>query len=681
MSEIHNAYAAHKEKQLELAKLLDDASEAITMLNLGKDRNYLKALSEKVSSDSFKIQVVGTFKNGKSTFINSFLGSEVLPAYATPCTAVINEIKYGKDVRALLYFKNPIPKELPRNTPEKAMEHIRQHDGEVPPIEIRYSEIEDYAVIPMDKDPKEMLMESPYEKIELFWPLGLLESGVEIIDSPGLNEHATRTQVTMGYLNKADAILFILTADKLCSADEMRFVENNLKKQGFDDVYFIVNRFDTLRNEKDRQRAMDFAKMKLSEFTAFGENGLYFVSALNALDGKIQNDTALYNGSGMPEFEKELSNFLVNYRGKVKLSQPAKELSRVLETEVIKKAIPQLRGMLESSLAELIARRDEAMPKLEKLKIRQESTKQNITRQIEQAIPDIRFHINKYFSDLNSDIETWVNEYEPATQFGFTDMFQMKAKTEVIIKEISDEILNRIEVEQIDWQENTLIPLITDKTTNILAANEASLENFFLELDAIKVTISGVQTQDESNVSVAERLLAAGAGFFATGLSGAALGGAEGFSKGFAKGIVTQLALMFAGIAIIGLNPVFVIAAVLGLTIFRTGLNVGEKVLGKIKPKIIEQIQTQINTSALDSIEKMLDGLQNQLWEAFEPILKGMDAEVLEVEANVTRIIEEMQQGQEETDRQKSLLASCEERVIQIKAKTDGFIATNIEGR
>jgi GTPase SAR1 family protein len=678
MSEHQNVYAAHKAKQLELARLLDEASEAIAILNLEKDRSYLHQLNQKVSSDSFKVQVVGTFKNGKSTFINSFLGQEVLPAYATPCTAVINEIRYGTNIKALLYFKSPLPTKLPSSIPANAINHINQYSGtDIPPIEIRYSEIEDYAVIPMDKDPKEMLMESPYEKIELFWPLELLESGVEIIDSPGLNEHATRTQVTMGYLNKADAILFILTADKLCSADEMRFVENNLKKQGFDDVYFIINRFDVLRSDKDKQRTTEFAKMKLSEFTAFGESGLFFVSALNALDGKVQNNVALYESSGMPEFEKELSDFLVNHRGKVKLAQPAKELIRILETKVIKKAIPQLRGMLESSLAEMIARRDEALPRLEKLQTRQEATRQNITRQIDQAIPDIRFHINKFFSDLNTNIPVWIDEFEPLTSVG---MIPSKGKIESIIAEISDYIKERVELEQLEWQTDTLAPLIQNKVENIITSNEGNLENFFLELDKIKVTISGVQPPDEGNVPLTERLLAAGAGFFATGLSGATLGGMEGFSKDFVKGIMWQGAAIL-GLAIIGLLNPLTIAAVIGASFFSSTLKAGGKILKKIKDKVSGTIQDQVCNSGLDSMENMLDGLKNQLWERFEPILNGMDAEIQELETQVNRIIEEMEQGQQETDSQKTLLAACEQKVIHLVAKTTEFISVNIDGR
>ena len=94
--------------------------------------------------------------------------------------------------------------------------------------------------------------------------LKMLEDGVEIIDSPGLNETEIREKVTMDYLSKADAILFVLRADKLCGKDEMYFIENYLKEYGFTDPFFIVNYFDLIK-DKEKDGIKRFAEMKLSE--------------------------------------------------------------------------------------------------------------------------------------------------------------------------------------------------------------------------------------------------------------------------------------------------------------------------------------------------------------------------------------------------------------------------------
>ena len=179
-----NQFRVQKEH---LGDMLSQTSDVISELNLPKDGENLDKLSKKVNNDTFKIQVIGTFKNGKSTFINSLLGEEVLPAYALPCTAVINEVKYGEKKEAVLYFRNPLPDNLPASISPKALSHMEKYGKiDVPPLHINYSELEDYVVIPMGEDPKEMLLESPYEKVELFWPLEMLKEGVEISDSAGL---------------------------------------------------------------------------------------------------------------------------------------------------------------------------------------------------------------------------------------------------------------------------------------------------------------------------------------------------------------------------------------------------------------------------------------------------------------------------------------------------------------
>ena len=328
-------------------------------------RDSLKKLADKVHNDTFKIMVVGTFKNGKSTFINSILGEDVLPAYSIPCTAVINEVKYGEEKRAILYFQDPLPDELPKSLPDRALAHIQKYGGKaVPPLEVPYHEIEKYVVIPMGQDPREMLLESPYEKLELFWPLDLLKNGVVIIDSPGLNEHATRTRVTMEYLNNADAILMVLNSTALCSDTEMQFIQTDLKGQGFEEPFFVANMFDRI-SKKEQPMVRQYAQTKLRDYTSFGNDGIYFVSALDALDGKVEQNSEKYDRSGMGPFEKQLSIFLTTRKGRIKLAQPAKELRRILSSEILDKAIPMQRKMLQDGVNEIRKRYEKAKPELQ----------------------------------------------------------------------------------------------------------------------------------------------------------------------------------------------------------------------------------------------------------------------------------------------------------------------------
>ena len=519
-----------------------------------------------------------------------------------------------------------------------------------------------------------MLMESPYEKIELFWPLNLLQNSVEIIDSPGLNEHATRTQVATDYLTKADAVLFVFTATALCSADEMKFIENTLRQKGFEDIYFIVNRFDAL-GEKDKIRTKEYAKVKLADQTSFGEKGIFFVSALNALEGKENNDMARYNSSGLPEFEKSLADFLVHQKGKMKLLQPARELKRILNEEALFKILPQQQRMLDSSLDDLKKRYEQAKPKLDQLVIKKNQMRERINLLIEQMFPEIRRYINNYFMDLNNSIPVWIKDYEPTNSIS---IFSVKKGANLLIGELSDFVKDQIEEEQGVWLNETLQPLISDKIKNMMTTIEGSLENFFVELDAIKINITGANTSPVNDIPLWQRVAAAGGGLLIGDIGVATLGGVTGFSKDFAKGIAIQLGA-YMGLALFGLlNPVTILL-VIGAAVINAILSTGNAMEKKVKDKFVEATLKQINDSSSESVEKMVEDIKIKIAELGTMVVNSMDSEINEVQVQVTDIIANMEKGQAQINIRKAELNTCEEQIKTFSTDLDNFIFQLIE--
>lgn len=53
--------------------------------------------AEKVRADRFSLMIAGESKSGKSTFINAYLGVELLPMDVKQCTSAIIEIKMVKN--------------------------------------------------------------------------------------------------------------------------------------------------------------------------------------------------------------------------------------------------------------------------------------------------------------------------------------------------------------------------------------------------------------------------------------------------------------------------------------------------------------------------------------------------------------------------------------------------------
>lgn len=664
MTNQYEQYVSFQEKQERLSKILADASDVSGKLSMTQFGSTLRTLSEKVHDDVFRVLIVGTFKNGKSTFINSLLGEEILPAYSLPATAVINEVKYGKERRAVLHFRDPLPAQLPSELPERVKKHLSEcGSGPLPPIEIPFDEIEDYAVIPMGKDPKEMLLESPYEKIELFWPLELLKNGVEIIDSPGLNEHATRTKVTMNYLSKADAIVLVLNATALCSADEMSFIEHDLAGQGFTDPFILVNRFDCI-SERERPMMRDYAHAKLDEYTT---NDIYFVSSLQALEGKKELNAEKYKASGMGPFEAELSRFLTQEKGKAKLTQPCRELKRILNDEALYKVIPMQRNLLSSSIDDVKARYEAAKPALNDLKIRREQLASRMALRIEQSKPELRRMATRSYLDIIDSIPVWLEEFTPASKIG---LIPRKAEVNAVITEIGDHLSSKIAEFQQDWQKNALVPVIEERATTIFDI-ESDLEKFYAELDRVTFELAG-QEYARNNTPPLQRIAAMAGGFFFGGVAGA-IAGNYGFTKEFAITIGLELGAYFV-LGLLGLFNPFTLILVIGATILASLVTGRSHQMKLVKDKICENVTEQVSAMSGPSSEEMVNTVIGKFQETADQLVGALDAEIQATEDQIQSILSDLQHGKDRVAARERELSDCEAEIKQLSAGLDDLI-------
>lgn len=664
-----NRFRVQRER---LGGMLCNASEVIKDLNMSAASDNLDKLSKKVNNDTFKIQVIGTFKNGKSTFINSLLGEAVLPAYALPCTAVINEVKYGEEKEAILYFRNPLPENLPASISPKALAHMQKHNmKDVPPLHIEYSELEDYVVIPMGEDPKEMLLESPYEKVELFWPLEMLKEGVEIIDSPGLEEDDTRTRVTMDYLAKADAILFVLNACQLCSMSEIEFIENNLHEYGFTDPFFIVNRFDLIPDNQ-REGIMRFAKMKLSEFST---NEIFYVSAQQALDGETQGNAALYEKSQMGVFTKRLSEFLTKDKGRIKLSQPSRELKRILNNEALYKVIPNQRAMLDSSLEEVKARYDAAKPRLEMLRTKKEQVISKLKLKIEQSKNEFKRAYNRNCLSVAEMIPGWINAFQPKNKFS---VIPTKSKATVVISEITEHVAGKLESQQKEWKKSVLQPLVEERSKYIFESEEQDLKNLFAEIDSFNMSVSGQPVVNPDTVPLWQRITTALGGLLIGDLGIAISGGINGFSKDLAKVAGLEIGagalLYFIG----ALNP-FTLVAILLTSIITSWKTSSSTAMKRTKEMVSDQIVKQLSANADEDSSQKAEAICQKLDDIANSVSTAIDAEIRQAEEQVQSIIAEMQQGQACIDARKKVIDSCENKITALSTELDAFTFELIE--
>lgn len=654
MSQSNNnqAYKEFEVKINTLVRLIEQQMEIANFLNKPDQVANLINLQSIVQSTNFKVMILGEFKRGKSTFINALLGEEILPAFATPCTAIINEVKWGERQRAVLHFN--------------------QVDGEAKkePKEIPVDEIEEYVVIKEDVDQSQAINESPYEKLELFWPLELCKDRVEIIDSPGLNEHKTRQQVTENYLITVDAIILVLSCEQLFSKSEQEVVDNKLRPMGHEDIFFVCNRINLIRrNEVDRVK--DSAIRKLSSRTRLGPERIFFIDALGALDGKLENDNKALQESGVPQLEIALQNFLTNERGRVKILRPAQELRNAINE--VRKTIPEQIAMLKTDVSELEKRYAAAQEPLKILEEKRRSIIQKLANSIEDTKDQVSYKTKDFCRDLVPKIKTIAQEYQLQTEIKL--LFQdPRPSIEAAVKEITSYLESQLEKEFSNWQTSELEPLLVRRMDNIKTSLDSEAKDFIDRVDNLRLEISGVSISKVEvskgdvgvrDVSAVERIFSAAGGFLIGGLGAATIGATFGYQE-MLKSLIPQLIIGIIGYIFLGVNPItlipMLVAALIQGKLMEGGL------ANRIKEEVGKKFSEQLNQSTVDIVDNVSKAVGTELNKVKNLVDKGLEAEIQNIRQQVKNVLADKEKGQAEVDKKlKQLddLTQCVNKIDQ----------------
>jgi GTPase SAR1 family protein/gas vesicle protein len=645
----YQKYEAFQEKQNVLGSLIQRHLKLISSLNMTESEKSLKQLEALVRSNSFKVLVLGEFKRGKSTFINALLGEKVLPAYARPCTAIINEVKWGDSPRALLHPAKSV--DAPVSLPE----------------EVPVNEIEEYVVI---KDDVSEINSNPYEKVELFWPLELCRNGVEIIDSPGLNEHDTRQKVTMDYLSNVDAILFVLSCEALASKSEIDVIDNTLIPAGHKDIFFICNRFNMIEDE-EKDSIKQHGINKLAPKTKRGEKRVFFIDARGALGGRLKGDKAQVETSGLALVERELEKFLANEKGNIKILRTAAELQRAIYEA--RGVIPQREAMLRTDFKTLEARYEAAQEPLQRLEMQREQIVRRISNFLEDIKQTISAEGSSFYRRLaDKVVSEWVKTLEIKTS-----MVLSKSQIEKIIKEVTEQLSSKMEIELLGWQNQVLQPLVSSRLERLAQEIDERANEFANQLDSLKIQVTGgIVSIDDLNikkVSVIERVLAASGGLLLganIGLAG--VGAVFGYQE-MAKAIIPQLIISVAAITLAAANPLLIFGAMAGGGLIQ-GLLTAKSTNNKIKEDAAKRFATSIRDSAPQRGDKIADAVVIKLAEIKKSIDENLGQEIQKFREQVHSILEEKQQGQSDVDATIRELQLLSRELDAIDQELDTFV-------
>ncbi|MDR3427663.1 MULTISPECIES: dynamin family protein [Silvimonas] len=304
----------------------------------------IQSLLEKLKDDKLNIAFVAEFSRGKSELINAIFfahyGKRVLPSSAGRTTMCPTEILYDASRPPSIQLlpietraQNVTTSEYRRYSDEWATTELDINNadsmlaafGQVGQTKRVSTEVAKSFGLFDEDDLDQVIAVGADGTVEIpAWrhavinfPHPLLEQGLVILDTPGLNAIGTEPELTLNLLPNAHAILFILSADTGVTKSDIDVWRNHIGKSqaGSRGRLVVLNKIDGLWDELKTQAQIDaeIARQVTGTATLLGVNAnhVFPVSAQKALVGKVQHDEALLDRSQLMALEAALSGELL----------------------------------------------------------------------------------------------------------------------------------------------------------------------------------------------------------------------------------------------------------------------------------------------------------------------------------------------------------------------------------
>jgi GTPase SAR1 family protein len=602
----------------ELAEILARMAAGFQTLEAHKRAESLSVTRESLIDDAFRVLVLGEFSRGKSTLINSLLGAQVLPAKVAPCTAVITRLRFGERKQAVLRFR----------------------DGR--------EEVIDLVAMPDELKRRITIIDqerSPIEYCEVFYPLPLLRNGVELVDSPGLNESETRSDITRAFFDRTDAMIFVLNCEHAFSASERSFLENELRDRDLRDVFFLWNRFDAIRDSpEDFEDISRLSKEKLESRVA-GRPRVFFVSARDALKARLSSNPSLLDYSNIPPFEAALEEFLAKERGRVKLRGPLKIAQNAIQ-EGLEKLIPHREALIRKPVDELRRIFEQQKPRVDAA----ERQQQRILRTIDKRGESIERETRSLIRLLNSELQAGLSRLAGGIEVGMWEaMTKQSAARDRIVQQLSNWVTEQTRT----WEREQFTPVFEGAFVDLENDLNDEVGELLTNLDQLMLEIDSDNPANNAQNGALIRLIQGEAD---SGFGGAIKQVLTGpASKGATAGLV---GLVGVGLVVLHLPVVAVGAAVLAIASGRT-LYRGRQLTGEIKNAAIESILAEIETqqsamenAALRRIEAIMSKVRSEVG-------TKMSIRVDEVRGQVESVIRDKERHESEAETQLQKLSEA----------------------
>ena len=302
IKEIAGMITSYKKAKEDVLQYYTEFLDVVGKLEISEDDTSLKALklqADKIREDKFCLMIAGEAKSGKSTFINAYLGTEILPMDVRQCTSSVVEIRYGnefvlnatyadgrtkkvsgeEEITVFLTTNAALDDEY-RDIPITTINNeilVKYQDKKILEAVIvdllKGVERENIHRLPIEEYNKKIReyikKKQPHwrdvvVKIDIEYPFEDKNMrGVRIIDSPGVNAAGKVGDVTAAYIESADAIMFLrpITGVAIEANSFKEFLESKSVDRNKNAMFLILTRVAAESDETIERAYEEFVNM------------------------------------------------------------------------------------------------------------------------------------------------------------------------------------------------------------------------------------------------------------------------------------------------------------------------------------------------------------------------------------------------------------------------------------
>ena len=263
--------SSFKELKSVLESIVDEVKELVTTNEKFKDE--LTDTKHYLNNQKFSIGITGVMNAGKSTMLNALMGKEILGSAVVPETANLTIVKHNPSETAKVYYWNKAEWQRIENA-AKELESMRDYVNETHRIfgnelssyikeESRFDEV----------DVKDLSLYTSAEAsgkkcnlvkyVELGSNLDFLKDGIEIVDTPGLDDPVIqREEITKEYISQCDMMLHLMNVSQSATLKDVEFIIDALLYQNISKLLIVITRADTVSKEQ-LQEVIDYTKSSI----------------------------------------------------------------------------------------------------------------------------------------------------------------------------------------------------------------------------------------------------------------------------------------------------------------------------------------------------------------------------------------------------------------------------------